>query len=745
MPPPLLPSPAMSLSRPAFCRKNENKGPMQEPTFQALLLDRTSLFFELLKPNKRFRTLLWECCIAVFQYINGRRCGPSIVRLPATYAKSIPHHLTPTEIAELLSDVGIKVTQLSWYDILWITRCIGKLSSNGSLSVQHFDNFSLTFWKSNGRMQTVLNQTSGRINASTFTLSCLDTAVRRATARITNLWGVQTGYHMKNAAELVIERALRGATAKVSVFVSQRRTAAWRIETCWRRHHHQQRYHLFRSGWIALQWECRQWRKRRNFYNATIISKNARVWQQKAMYLSFRSAIQSLQIIFLMWRACRRRRAATILQSWWLMVLPRRRYVRFRFYCIISLQIKFKYWFHVNRNKKATIIQKVRRGFVCRNNFLRIKCAVRVLQCVHKFKKYLRRKGASVQVQNWCRGLAVRQVYDPIRFSLRTFGIIVQWFLWRRRRCHRRHSAAILLQAISRFAPQRMRFVRVKQKTINMQRAWRHHFLCKRKATIIEGFGRMVIAKVWWAKAPHAIVNIQKVGRCYLQKRKWKVKKDAILTLQSWFRMLNTNTIFRSVLQRRRNWRWCLHSYEAVTYVHQDVLWITKNKFGMTKRKDRTFLFTSSNRVLLLSKAALSDVERLASSKIFKKKSNWYVDIAADSLGFSIVKNLSKRKSSKHNGESTSSNRGTKQHHAWQGPHIDMRTPSGTWTVEFVSQIAVDDDFVDNVGDNTCSDYLNEHQVQHKITAKWLNNIWKQQGDGTTAQWLRMWFVVKKG
>ena len=74
-----------------------------------------------------------------------------------------------------------------------------------------------------------------------------------------------------------------------------------------------------------------------------------------------------------------------------------------------------------------------------------------------------------------------------------------------------------------------------------------------------------------------------------------------------------------------------------------------------------------------------------------------------------------------------------------------MRTPSGTWTVEFVSQIAVDDDFVDNVGDNTCSDYLNEHQVQHKITAKWLNNIWKQQGDGTTAQWLRMWFVVKKG
>ena len=163
---------------------------LPEPTYQAMLLDRYSLYFELLKPNDSFRTLLWDCCVTIFQYMNDRRCGASIQRLFEDACISIPQHLTPTEFQTLLHKMGIK-EQLSAYDRLWLSRCIGRLHTNGSLPIPSFDRFSQTFWHKTGRMQTVFNLSTFRDRSSAFTLSCLDHAVDRASCRITNAWDVQ--------------------------------------------------------------------------------------------------------------------------------------------------------------------------------------------------------------------------------------------------------------------------------------------------------------------------------------------------------------------------------------------------------------------------------------------------------------------------------------------------------------------------------------------------------------------------
>ena len=441
---------------------------MNEPTFQAMLLDRSSLFFELMKPNKSFQILLWESCISIFQHINERRCGPSIQRLPSRHAKSNKTSLLPSEIVHLLSDVGIKTHLLSWYDVLWITRCLGKLNSNGTLPVTAFDTFSATFWHKKGHMQNTMDLTTGRIRASTFTLSCIDTGVARAAARITNRWDVLKGYHMKNAAELLIFRAVRGATAKVSMYESKRRINAWKIQNCWRRYIVQKEYIVFRNGWIAFQYECRQWRKRRRCHGATMIQKNARTWQSKSNYLSYKSAVTSLQTTFLYWRRCRRRHTAIYLQSWWHMVLPRRRYLNFRFYCIVSIQLKLKYWYHLKRNRQATKIQSIYRQFWNRQKYIRFKTALKGLQIYFRYKRNQKRKYCATKIQSKHRSIAVRQRIHPILFAFQTFSILIKWFLWKRKRIYRRHAAAIRLQALCRYAPSRLRYVRVKLKTIQM-------------------------------------------------------------------------------------------------------------------------------------------------------------------------------------------------------------------------------------------------------------------------------------
>ena len=616
-----------------------------EPTYQAHLLDRYSLCYILLQSNKPFRTFLWDSCVLIYQYINDRRVSHSVQRLFVEDCKRIPKHLTPTEFRQLLEKMGFKIHLLSWYDILWIARCIGRLHDNGSLPIVEFDHFSKTFWHKTGRMQTVFRSTTYRTHSSAFTLSCLTHAVNRASARITNQWDVHKGYCMNRVAAHRIHSNISAALTTVSNIVSQQRTSAWRIETCWRRYCHQNRYMIFRNGWIALQYECRKWRSRRRCFAAIVLQKYARCWTGRSNYAQFQSAVVALQHKFVQWRIANRNRAATCIQSFFRSVLPRRRYLNYRFYCIVSVQLKFRYWCYINQKRNAVCIQKTRRGYNDRFKFRRFKHVVKCFQVVYRYNRNKKRKHASIKLQSWFRGCVARQIYMQTRRSFATFALHCKWYLWKMERMQRRYNAAVLLQELTRYIKDRVRYVRVKQNIVQMQRTWRYHNTRLYKSIVIESFARMVNARMKWLKTTPGVLLIQKIGRGYVEVKRLHAKINAIVLLQSLARCWITRIVFNCVVERRRMWRWCLQPNETVTYVNDNITLISKSNVGIVKKKLRTVLTTSQQRMLLLSNVKMTEMQKMLlqkSNKTCKKKSNWFVDQDLYRPVFSLFKDQSK-------------------------------------------------------------------------------------------------------
>ena len=115
---------------------------------------------------------------------------------------------------------------------------------------------------------------------------------------------------------------------------------------------------------------------------------------------------------------------------------------------------------------------------------------------------------------------------------------------------------------------------------------------------------------------------------------------NAIVLIQSLARCWITKIVFNCVVDRRRMWRWCLQPNETVTYVNENITLISKSNVGIVKKKLRTVLTTSQQRMLLLSNVKKLRLQK--SNKTCKKKSNWFVDQALYRPVFSLFKDQSK-------------------------------------------------------------------------------------------------------
>ena len=296
------------------------------------------------------------------------------------------------------------------------------------------------------------------------------------------------------------------------------------------------------------------------------------------------------------------------------MVLPRKRYVKYLHYCVKSIQFKFLHWRCVNRKKNATCIQRYRRGYTKRHAFRSFYWSLLCLQVTFRYNRNKKRTSASTIIQSWNRQCVAQHMYSQTIYAFQTFGVLIKWFLWRARRIHNRHQAALRLQDMTRYIRIRMKYVRIKRTIIRTQQIYRHHLVRKQKATVIESFGRMVLARMHWLKCSPAAVHIQTLGRGFVMRERFCTQVVSAVVIQSWVRSWRMYAIFTSVLKQRRRWKWCLDTNEAVVYVNQHVVSVSKRK----KKTPRTILVTSRNRILLLS------------TPMQKRKSDWVVDDAIE-------------------------------------------------------------------------------------------------------------------
>ena len=588
--------------------------PMSEPTYQAQLLDRESLFLDLLQPEVTFQRKLWSVASTLFQWLVSHRCSHSVVRLVRPYDKDGDGALSPSEFSSMLKDLlsPVEHKKLSPYTLLWCARCVAGpgrnhsgLSRNGTLPLSRFDVFVNTFWHrapTPGSCQRVLRAATARLYGASRALSCLDHAVARATARVCLVRRASIGHVMADVGCKMVNGIIFQCTNKVSKTESQRRCAARDIQAAWRGHII---YTLFRYTILPsicrIQGVFREWRWRKRNFAATVIQSIARMWSGYRRFRSFASALKTLQLLFRMWRAKNRRRRATQIQAWVRSSVQQQRYLRFRRYAVINLQIRFRRWRLLRRRTAAKFIQAWTRKAILRYRYKRYKWCILFFQLRFKFQFHDRRRKAAIRLNASFRAYISKLKYSIMHHGFSSFQLIIKWWCWRRQRSFRRQAAALKLQTFVRMYFQRGLFLTKRGVCIVFQRQWRTFLMRKFASISIQNFGRMVTLRAWFLRTTPAAVRLQNWCRTSIAVNRWIVWRDQWISLQSICRGWHVRHVLSAVRRRHYTGGYkdvfgYLRKNEFVVIYYKNILLHTsKRKVGM-----RRIVLTNRGRFLLL-------------------------------------------------------------------------------------------------------------------------------------------------
>ncbi|GFO45530.1 abnormal spindle-like microcephaly-associated-like protein [Plakobranchus ocellatus] len=190
--------------------------------------------------------------------------------------------------------------------------------------------------------------------------------------------------------------------------------------------------------------------------------------------------------------------------------------------------------------KAAILIQSVVRSFLCRKNFLRLKCSCIVLQsCWRRYQavkelsalKVERDTKAAVMISKQMRRFFARQKF----LALKQAAIVVQsyWRMYaaqrelvRLRELHK-EASALVIQKVIKGALQRKKYQRLKHASVVLQNAWRSKKAHQELETLREQRQR------------EASVVIQKNLRAYAARQRFLMLKSSVLRLQkNWRKVL---------------------------------------------------------------------------------------------------------------------------------------------------------------------------------------------------------------
>ncbi|XP_074923952.1 abnormal spindle-like microcephaly-associated protein isoform X1 [Chelonoidis abingdonii] len=287
----------------------------------------------------------------------------------------------------------------------------------------------------------------------------------------------------------------------------------------------QQRYETLKSSSLVIQSAFRRWRKHKI--------------EQKI------KAVIVLQTAFRKWQAsklAKREQAAVVIQSWYRMHKDLKQYLHVR-----KSVIQIQAWLrcvqakHVYEEKRACIlmIQKYYRAYrlgkIQRENYLRKRAAVTVLQAAFRGKKtcllYRQTKAACVVQSHW------RMRQEQRRFLLMKQSVVI-------------------LQSHVRKYQQLKRYKETKNAVCIIQTRYRAYIASK---NAVSSFQKMRLAaivlqsayrRMQARKEAHilrSVVKIQSSYRAYVAQKKFEILKAAAVKIQAFIKMIQARKSYRAL------------------------------------------------------------------------------------------------------------------------------------------------------------------------------------------------------
>jgi len=260
-------------------------------------------------------------------------------------------------------------------------------------------------------------------------------------------------------------------------------------------------------------------------------------------------------------------RKAVIIQSWYRRSIQLRLYKCIRYACIKIQAILRRYgrYRHYKRMiQSIIIIQKNARSFKIRCHYLHTLQWIMDLQRVIRgylarcSSRHLIRFRRVVKVQSWIRSVFVRY------------------------RFHRILKCCILIQAVSRQHIARRRYCCCIEAIIIIQSTWRMHCQLnkyqstRRSIACCQNFIRLYLVRIhykaWRHRAVYAIIQIQTFIRGVRVKRLFKIKLQAVKTMQQFIRVsISRNRITRRIkdmIRHKARLCKCIYSYHRRLVSH---------------------------------------------------------------------------------------------------------------------------------------------------------------------------------
>uniref|UniRef100_K7FHR7 Assembly factor for spindle microtubules n=1 Tax=Pelodiscus sinensis TaxID=13735 RepID=K7FHR7_PELSI len=325
-------------------------------------------------------------------------------------------------------------------------------------------------------------------------------------------------------AAICLQSAFRAKKTRqlATTIQAAKKTAAVAIQSAFRCHRIRTRYKAVRDSTVAIQ----QW------YRACRMAH-----LQKAEYSVQRQAIIIIQSAYrgtVARKMAKQKRSARKIQSFLLMAVHRRKFVRLRTAAVtlqtyyLMYKTKLQY---VKYRKAVFVLQQHYRSHLAmkhqRRVYLKTQKSIIIIQS--RIRGFMERrrlqkiKQNTVKIQALFRGFKARQLAGKIRAA----RIIQAWF--RRYRARKEYTAVVkatcVIQGYFKTGQQRTWFLKMKASTVTIQRRWRETLIA-----------REILLQFLATKKQHAACLIQAAYRGFKERHKFLQQKAAALVIQKHIR-----------------------------------------------------------------------------------------------------------------------------------------------------------------------------------------------------------------
>ncbi|XP_071948699.1 uncharacterized protein [Antedon mediterranea] len=418
-------------------------------------------------------------------------------------------------------------------------------------------------------------------------------------------WIFQKRYSSLKGAALLIQSLYRAKLLRNVCFKSfqKKKNATILLQAYVRRYLVSKHYRMKLTSLIRIQASVRTFLQRKRYlahrnavlsiqkrYRATVIAKYARyayLYKRGACIViqshirgflvrsymrKLNAAARHIQAVYRCHRQITKykcmRKSAIVIQTFWRANLSGRKqfkkYLHVKKSIIIIQKMTRRYLQIANQKKAATIIQSHFRMYKQRKIFKRLRISVLFLQaCIrrcHCRRNFLRMQSAVTILQIHFRSWKVMKNAQYDFECTRAATIKMQAFFrgkMKRKEYLKNKSSVVAMQAKIRSKRIRKYFLQLKQSTIFLQQKFRAlmkvrqdyiNYHCKRGAIIVIQAGcRSWMIQKWYRSVLKANITLQAACRGYIQRKAFKVQKNAIIALQLHFRNYSKGNLQRKL------------------------------------------------------------------------------------------------------------------------------------------------------------------------------------------------------